>query len=138
MKGLLIKDFKLLKGQKNFFFIVCLVGVMLMVTSASPSYVISYMTFVFSMFTLSSVSYDEYDNGLAFLFCLPVTRKKYVREVCIRVSAWRNGVDCIHDRDISICDDERPGCKVAKLAGHSGGLPSVIFAVPAHCPSDPV
>lgn len=80
MKGLLIKDFKLLKGQKNFFFIVCLVGVMLMVTSASPSYVISYMTFVFSMFTLSSVSYDEYDNGLAFLFCLPVPRKKYVRE----------------------------------------------------------
>lgn len=80
MKGLLIKDIRLLKNQKHFFLIVGLVGAMLMFTSEEPSFVISYMTFVFSMFTLSSVSYDEYDNGMAFLFSLPISRKKYVRE----------------------------------------------------------
>ncbi|MCB6203874.1 ABC-2 transporter permease [Extibacter muris] len=80
MKGLLIKDIRLLKNQKHFFLIICLVGTMLLFTSGEPSFVISYMTFVFSMFTLSSISYDEYDNGLAFLFSLPVSRKKYVRE----------------------------------------------------------
>ncbi|BDF32709.1 transporter [Lachnospiraceae bacterium] len=80
MKGLLIKDIRLLKNQKQFFLIICLVGTMLLFTSGEPSFVISYMTFVFSMFTLSSISYDEYDNGLAFLFSLPISRKKYVRE----------------------------------------------------------
>lgn len=80
MKGLLIKDIRLLKNQKHFFLIVCLVGAMLMFTSEEPSFVISYTTFVFSMFTLSSISYDEYDNGMAFLFSLPISRKKYVRE----------------------------------------------------------
>jgi len=80
MKGLLIKDIRLLKNQKQFFLIICLVGAMLLFTSGEPSFVISYMTFVFSMFTLSSISYDEYDNGLAFLFSLPISRKKYVRE----------------------------------------------------------
>lgn len=80
MKGLLIKDIRLLKNQKHFFLIICLVGTMLLFTSGEPSFVISYMTFVFSMFTLSSISYDEYDNGLAFLFSLPISRKKYVRE----------------------------------------------------------
>lgn len=80
MKGLLIKDLKLLKNQRTFFLIVCLAGVMLMVTNAEPSFVISYLTFIFSVFTISSISYDEYDNGYAFLFSLPVSRKTYVRE----------------------------------------------------------
>ena len=36
--------------------------------------------FICSMFTLSSISYDEFDNGYAFLFSLPITRKGYVLE----------------------------------------------------------
>ena len=34
----------------------------------------------FSLFSLSSISYDEFDNGNAFLFSLPITRKDYVLE----------------------------------------------------------
>lgn len=33
-----------------------------------------------SMFSLSTISYDEFDNGNAFLFSLPITRKGYVIE----------------------------------------------------------
>lgn len=32
------------------------------------------------MFTLSTISYDEFDNGNAFLFSLPVSRSGYVVE----------------------------------------------------------
>ena len=33
-----------------------------------------------SFFSISTISYDEYDNGGAFLFTLPITRKGYVTE----------------------------------------------------------
>lgn len=41
---------------------------------------IGYLSFVATLFTLSSISYDEFDNGNAFLFSLPITRKSYVIE----------------------------------------------------------
>lgn len=80
MKGLLIKDLKLLKNQVNFFVTICLIGMLLMITQKNPMIMVSYATFIFSMFTLSTISYDEFDNGSAFLFTLPITRKMYVTE----------------------------------------------------------
>lgn len=81
MKGLLIKDFKLMKGQKNYFamlFIICII--MSISMSDTVTFVIGYMSFFAAMFTLSTVSYDEFDNGNAFLFSLPITRKIYAIE----------------------------------------------------------
>lgn len=80
MKGLLIKDFKLLKNQGQFFSIVTLICMVCMFLYDNPSFAISYMTIVFSLFTLSTISYDEYDNGMAYLFTLPFSRKEYVQE----------------------------------------------------------
>lgn len=80
MRGLLIKDLKLLKNQVNFFVTICLIGMLLMITQKNPMIMVSYATFIFSMFTLSTISYDEFDNGSAFLFTLPITRKMYVAE----------------------------------------------------------
>ena len=78
MKGLLIKDFKLLKNQKQFFLIIGLITFMFLVTNDSPYFTITYATMMFSMFTMSTISYDEYDNGAAYLFSLPISRKGYV------------------------------------------------------------
>ena len=80
MKGLLIKDFKLLKNQKQFFLIIGLITFMFLVTNDSPYFTITYATMMFSMFTMSTISYDEYDNGAAYLFSLPISRKGYVAE----------------------------------------------------------
>ena len=63
MRGLLIKDFKLMKGQKNFFIITLVAGVGMAAFMDDASFVIGYMTFLGAMFTLSSISYDEFDNG---------------------------------------------------------------------------
>ena len=80
MKGLLIKDFKLLKMQKNFFVVMIIISVGLALFSEDLSFPIGFSTFVFSLFSLSSISYDEFDNGSPFLFSLPITRADYAAE----------------------------------------------------------
>lgn len=84
MKGLLIKDFSLLKNQKNFFVLVFVMAGFLTIANGAESspatFVLPYVGFVSSFFVLSTISYDEYDNGNAFLFTLPFERKVYVVE----------------------------------------------------------
>lgn len=80
MMGLLIKDFKLMKNQRNFFLFIFVVAICLAGADQDPSFVVTYVTFIGSVFTLSTVSYDEYDNGNAYLFSLPITRKGYIIE----------------------------------------------------------
>ncbi|MCP1101572.1 ABC-2 type transport system permease protein [Aequitasia blattaphilus] len=80
MTGLLIKDFKLLRIQKTFFLLIVFISVAQLAFSDDPTFVVGYMSFVMTLFTLSSISYDEFDNGNAFLFSLPITRRGYVRE----------------------------------------------------------
>ena len=79
MKGLIIKDFKLLMMQKSFFVTLTIVAIFFGITTDSI-FVIGFLTMICSMFALSTISYDEFDNGNAFLFSLPITRKGYVIE----------------------------------------------------------
>lgn len=82
MTGLLIKDIRLLQKQSRFFLVFLLLyGAFLL--AGGPDYslfLICYLTFVFTMFSISSFSYDEYDNSMAFLLSLPVSRSDYVKE----------------------------------------------------------
>lgn len=80
MKGLLMKDFRLLKTQKNFFILIVAIAVVMAISTKDCSFIIGYLTFIGSLFTLSTISYDEFDNGNVFLFSLPVSRKSYVTE----------------------------------------------------------
>ena len=82
MKGMLIKDFRLLKNQGKTLFLMLLVVAVFMnlLTDVGPSFIVGYITIMFSMFTVSTISYDEFDNCYLFLMTLPVTRKKYVNE----------------------------------------------------------
>ena len=48
---------------------------------------------LFTVIAISTLSYDEYDNGFAFLMTLPFSRKTYVREKYIftlfaEITAW--------------------------------------------------
>ena len=80
MKGLLIKDYRLLKNQKQFFVMMLGISIAFGFVYENSFFIISYMTFLLSMFTISTISYDEYDNGNAFLFTLPFDRKIYALE----------------------------------------------------------
>ncbi len=80
MKGLFVKDLCLMKMQKRFFFVLIAIAVMMAFTNGDTSFVTGYLVIVMPMFALSTISYDEFDNGNAFLFTLPITRTSYVLE----------------------------------------------------------
>lgn len=80
MLGLLIKDFKLMWMQKSFFIIIIIVGCLLTMGYNDFTFMVGFITFILSLFTVSSISYDEFDNGYPFLLTLPFSRKTYVIE----------------------------------------------------------
>lgn len=80
MKGLMIKDLMLMKNQKSFFIIIIVMAVCFSGTDMTSVFMVSYLTFLFTIFTVSLISYDEYENGYSYLFTLPIRRKEYVRE----------------------------------------------------------
>lgn len=80
MKGLLKKDLLLLKNQQRFFLLILFMSVGMLLAGVNSLFVINYITLIITMFTLSSISYDEFDNGYAFLFTLPITRNQYAAE----------------------------------------------------------
>ena len=80
MKGLLVKDFKLICQQKNFFILLLIVAAGLIFINDDVIFPLGFLTFVVSLFSISTISYDEFDNGNAFLFTLPITRSIYAAE----------------------------------------------------------
>lgn len=98
MRGLLIKDLRLLKNQgKILFVIIVVMGVLVLISDSNPSFLAAYITIFLAIFTISTISYDEYDNGYLFVLTLPVSRKGYVREKYVfgllsAVIAWCIGM----------------------------------------------
>ena len=81
MRGLLVKDIELMKQQKQFFILVIVMGIILNLTgSGSVSFATGYFTIITAIFAITTMSYDEFDNGFVFLMTLPVSRKQYVAE----------------------------------------------------------
>ena len=79
MSGLFQKDICILKQRSRGIAIILGIG-MLMAFSSEGSFVIGYLTMLSSILTISTVSYDEFDNGFEFLLTLPFTKKQYVIE----------------------------------------------------------
>ena len=81
MKGLLIKDLKLINNNgKNLLLVFLIIGTMMGIMTKELYAAVGYVTFIFTLFMVSTISYDEYDNGYPFLFTLPITRRQYVNE----------------------------------------------------------
>lgn len=80
MKGLFIKDLRLLAGKNMFLPLLVIAVVTLGFTGNGPDFIIPYFTLIISMFAVSTISYDESDNCFPFLFTLPATRNQYVQE----------------------------------------------------------
>ena len=79
MKGLLVKDIMILKGQAKSLLLVLICGLFMSFTF-EPTTVIAYLTIVAAMTASGTIGYDEFDHGYSFLFTLPFQRKTYVHE----------------------------------------------------------
>ena len=73
MKGLLIKDFKLMKMQKNFFIMIVVISFVVSLLTEDVTFMLGFISFITSLFTISTISYDEFDNGNAFSNSAPLT-----------------------------------------------------------------
>ncbi|MDE6642356.1 MAG: ABC-2 transporter permease [Acetatifactor sp.] len=80
MKGLLIKDIKLMANMKNSLLLILVIAVGMSAYLSDASFLIMYLGLIGTSFTASTISYDEYDNGFTFMFALPITREAYVVE----------------------------------------------------------
>lgn len=67
-------------AQKKFFINVSAIMVFLMFIQENVYFSLMYGMMMASMFTISTFSYDEFENGAPYLFTMPVSRKGYVRE----------------------------------------------------------
>lgn len=78
MKGLLVKDIRFLMGQKASLLVCLGLGVYFLLTGAGISYATVFSIMMAALLSTSSISYDAFDNGMAFLFTLPIQKKTYV------------------------------------------------------------
>ena len=80
MKGLFVKDLKLMMSQRNFLLLILAIVIGMMIFTDDVIFPLGFLSFTVSLFTVSTISYDDFDNGNAFLFTLPITRNHYVSE----------------------------------------------------------
>lgn len=86
MKGLLVKDFQLILVNKKLLYMIVMFVVFFAFTMNDRSFVTSFCIMMFEIIALSTLSYDSFNNGNAFLFTLPIKRKDYVIEKYIFIS----------------------------------------------------
>lgn len=77
MKGLIEKDIRLLLKRKQT--LLLFFGLAILMSFSSGSFAVAYSTFLVTLISVSTINYDEFDNGYAFLMTLPTTREEYVR-----------------------------------------------------------
>jgi len=83
MKGLLIKDMELTLFSKKNLVIFLFIGVFFLFMTEGVSgkiMAIVFISIMFGMMTLTTISYDEFDHSNAFLMTMPITRREYVVE----------------------------------------------------------
>lgn len=80
MKGLLVKDYRILMVQAKTLAILLVVAIIMMFTMESADFVITYFLMLITILSLGTINYDEIDNGMPFIMTLPAKRKTYAIE----------------------------------------------------------
>ena len=79
MAGLMEKEFRILMQRRQSLLIFVVIAVFLSVMQGG-AFIVGYLPFISVTLAVSTISYDEFDNGYPFLLTLPITRKSYVVE----------------------------------------------------------
>lgn len=80
MKGLLIKDLRLLIHNKMMLIIWFVIIVLAGQDYDNYSFIIGYTMMIGIILVFNTISYDEYDKSIVYLMTLPMRRETYVRE----------------------------------------------------------
>lgn len=80
MKGLLRKDFAYLYQNKIIFAFLLVFGMIYTFFYKNIYFILGYYSVFAGILTLSTLNYDDFSHGLAFIFTLPTTRRQYIKE----------------------------------------------------------
>ncbi|MCM1187308.1 MAG: ABC-2 transporter permease [Lachnoclostridium sp.] len=78
MKGLLMKDLKIIFRVQRFTMLLMLAFLIWFGYMGMASMTMGYMVFLAVFISVNTISYDDFNNGTLFLFTLPFERKEYV------------------------------------------------------------
>lgn len=87
MKGFFIKDLHLMLNQKKMLVMFFVIGLLLTISNSDMSFAVSYTMFVMAIMASGTISYDTFENGMAYLMVLPAKRRDYVMEKYILIFA---------------------------------------------------
>lgn len=94
MKGLIRKDYELLKGNFKIFASIYLLAVVFLFLYKNGEQMFTfYVTMISSILVLNTISYDDFENGMSFMMTLPISRgtyvkSKYVLGVAMGMGGW--------------------------------------------------
>lgn len=80
MKGLLVKDLCLMRELKKTVLIIVFVSAVFVFSGTDQAFLTGYIIILSAFIAGMTLSYDEMNNGMAFLMTLPCSRKRYVAE----------------------------------------------------------
>lgn len=80
MKGLLIKDWKLIKNQKTFIISMIVISIFFLSSDKNMQFGFTYLSTMIVLLTTNTIAYDDQNNGLVYLLTFPISRKYYVLE----------------------------------------------------------
>ena len=81
MRGLLIKDLRLvMRQQRATLFVFISIIFLVIMAVENPMFGLVYVVFLLPALLISTISYDTFENGMLFLMSLPISRKDYVAE----------------------------------------------------------
>lgn len=82
MRGMLCKDFYLMKEYRKIALLIVIFSVVFcfQMEDGREAFIMGYATLLMSMAVTTVIAYDQENNGMAFLLSLPVSRTGYVRE----------------------------------------------------------
>ena len=78
MAGLIEKDIRLMRCNKQALILFVIIGVV--IGLQNETFVLAWLPFAVSILLINTVAYDELDKGYEFLMTLPLDAEMYVRE----------------------------------------------------------
>lgn len=80
VKGLIIKDLRLIFSQMKIFLLIIVLWAIFMTINLKEAFFVGYIALMLSFITLGTFNYDEAEKGMSYLFTLPIRRKDYIKE----------------------------------------------------------
>lgn len=120
MRGLLTKDIRLILGQRQFLAVMLLMSIFFVMQGTNAAFGVGYLTMLVGMLTVTTVAYDEYNNGAAFLFTMPFSRRSYVAEKYV-LGIGLGGLSCLVITVLAIALEQmrQSGMDVAEFVSSS-------------------